>query len=970
MLFKIPFFLFIFLFLKIHTSKNVHIVLNSHLDLTWLMTAQELYYGEGFASSYCAKCLFDDLINILSKDPKRTFTISELFFFLKYYEETKSEDPKKNEKLFELIKKKQLILGQSGVSIYDQATTHYEDIIDQMSYGMRKIYNLFNLKIEHGWALDVFGQSFTNTFILKKFGIKSLIFDRVSEIERQKPLEFFWGSKSLMVHKLPHTYGDDKNNYKEMIDLKSLIDKTSELTPNQNEIMLVFSDDFKRWTDLDYEKIEDHIEYFTNMHHDDLNLFFSSPETYFEALERQENLNKIETKEQYTDFFPLIGPSERPWVGFYTTRPNLKLMIRRFGVLSRSLKNLISVLKQTIKKLQENTTKICVDDMDKHIGYLLHHDNSAGTVTSKVEDFVKTAASKAEENCRNQLSHEDLFENHFFCNMLDNRNFCILDYLKNNSDFKDKIHLGANLTMRIFNPGQNRKDFLVFRIPDININVRNLDGSSLESDSFCEFLIELECYLYIHTYLHGFQFQELILQFDNQTQIKRNIKSVDTRNKIDINLNFEFPANLEITPNFTSFIYSTKNMNKEFMLEYKYYESRKANKCPFFDSDGNYIYSCPDESGTYSRHGYAGAYVMRLETGQAIDFKEEMKISGFYYETKFFTRILICYNENSIVSSLTFFKEYNKNPEFFVVDVNSFINDKIEIDFSSEGGREIVFCVKLEGLDNKGEFFTDSNGLFPIKRQRTHENKSDSLDIPNNFYPVVSEISINDENSRNNKLSNNSIKIFNDRPQGGTSYRDGEIEMLIARYINTDDSLGLKENITFQEKLYLNHKIVFQSYNESSKNEEISKISQMNNFEYLIFLNKENNSRKFMENSQFSNIFSNIPHYIKINLVPVENKEIIIRVQNILDDNNKDIDKLLEEIIEKMKRVCQRDNEDCLYFECKKTLLDGFSELKPGNEENYPYDITTLQCKMKEEVEKNETIFKKQKLKKSIFTKK
>ena len=105
-------------------------------------------------------------------------------------------------------------------------------------------------------------------------------------------------------------------------------------------------------------------------------------------------------------------------------------------------------------------------------------------------------------------------------------------------------------------------------------------------------------------------------------------------------------------------------------------------------------------------------------------------------------------------------------------------------------------------------------------------------------------------------------------------------------------------------------------------------------------------------------------------MVPVENKEIIIRVQNILDDNNKDIDKLLEEIIEKMKRVCQRDNEDCLYFECKKTLLDGFSELKPGNEENYPYDITTLQCKMKEEVEKNETIFKKKKLINSIFTKK
>jgi len=61
--------------------------------------------------------------------------------------------------------------------------------------------------------------------------------------------------------------------------------------------------------------------------------------------------------------------------------------------------------------------------------------------------------------------------------------------------------------------------------------------------------------------------------------------------------------------------------------------------------------------------------------------------------------------------------------------------------------------------------------------------------VPVNFYPVDSAIMIADE-TRSVQMT-----IMNDRPQAGSSYVDGRIELLLNRRLYTNDGLGIPESL-------------------------------------------------------------------------------------------------------------------------------------------------------------------------------
>ena len=846
----------------------------------------------------------------------------------------KESDPKQFHLLNDLITKKQIVFAQGGLSIYDEATTHYDDIIDQMRYGVRKIYEMFGIKINNGWALDAFGQSFTNTFILKNFGVKSFVFDRLNDYERNEReqkngmFEFFWGE--LFTHILPHSFCEDIHNYFNKDDLEKMIYNVSLLSKDPQEIMLVFSDDFKRWNNSDFEKIEEQINFFQN--NTDINMFFSSAENYFQALmvkhKNTSNLLK-DQKESLTDFFPLVGPLEKRWVGFYSTRPNLKYMIKKFGVASRSLKNMFAILMEKGLKFKKETNFYCIEEMEKQIGFLIHHDTTAGTIAHLSDSSVRNQTIFIEDNCKAQLENETVFSSKIFCPIQENNNSCILDYFANNNEFEHEFETGMKtISLNIFNPRQGRADIITFRIPDINMKVFRSDGSHVDSDTFCENFDGLECFLMIKMEFGGFKFENLIINFGNNGRISRKLHIIDINHEKIIDLDLEFPALIKIEPNFKRFSYISHEMKKVFTLNYKYYESKK------------FIFADQDPKG------YAGAYVMKLENGKAIDFKKEMNMEGFYFRTTFFTRIIIKYGNSSIISRLTIYNEKNKSKNKIQIDISTFLNKNLPIDYLIQSGREIIFSIRDDNLMNNGEFSTDSNGLHMIQRHRKVSNGSDANNIPSNYYPVVSKISINNEKTLNAKdYLASSMTIFNDRSQGGTSYREGEIELLINRFFETDDSLGLFESIKSQEEMYLNHKIVFHDYrSQTPKDEETMKIGHNNNFMYLSFfegldaiLSKSEDYR-----SMLSDILNDCPNFLKINLHPISESQILIYIQDIVHESNEETIRLAQNLIKQIQNICDH-SEKC--FSCKETLLDGFRDLSE-KEQQYrdPHEIITLSC--------------------------
>ena len=93
---------------------------------------------------------------------------------------------------------------------------------------------------------------------------------------------------------------------------------------------------------------------------------------------------------------------------------------------------------------------------------------------------------------------------------------------------------------------------------------------------------------------------------------------------------------------------------------------------------------------------------------------------------------------------------------------------------SDKVGKEII-TKYASNIDNKGVFYTDSNGRDMLERKINYRPTwKVKLEEPisGNYYPVTAKISIKDEKSR--------LSALTDRAQGGSSLKDGEIELMVS----------------------------------------------------------------------------------------------------------------------------------------------------------------------------------------------
>ena len=95
----------------------------------------------------------------LSANPKRTFTYVEMAFFKRWYDEI-SDAQKLQVKQF--IRNGQLEFANGGWVMNDEATAHYQHIIDQMRIGMDFLKSEFGVTPKVAWSIDPFGHSTTN----------------------------------------------------------------------------------------------------------------------------------------------------------------------------------------------------------------------------------------------------------------------------------------------------------------------------------------------------------------------------------------------------------------------------------------------------------------------------------------------------------------------------------------------------------------------------------------------------------------------------------------------------------------------------------------------------------------------------------------------------------------------------------------------------------------------------------------
>jgi lysosomal alpha-mannosidase len=174
----------------------------------------------------------------------------------------------------------------------------------------------------------------------------------------------------------------------------------------------------------------------------------------------------------------------------------------------------------------------------------------------------------------------------------------------------------------------------------------------------------------------------------------------------------------------------------------------------------------------------SGAYIFRPQTTEP----DCLTVANFsLYTGKQFYEVRQIFNKYISQTIRLYF-----NLNYFIADwqVGPIdVNDKV--------GKEII--VKYEtDLYSHSTFYTDSNGREVLKRVRDSRptwNFNQTEPVAGNYYPINSKIFIRDTQCN----SQRQFTVVTDRSQGGSSIKDGSIEIMLHRRVLNDDSLGVKE---------------------------------------------------------------------------------------------------------------------------------------------------------------------------------
>ncbi len=795
---KIPLIIISLLLKLIKPKLNIHIIPHTHQDPGWVLSFSEFY-------SQKVHLIYDNMLKQLIESQERTFIICEVVNFEKWYKY--DIDEAKRQIIRDLVEEGRIEFAGGGQVMNDEANPFYQEIIDNMRTGLQFIKSEFGKDVLVGWQLDPFGHSLSNAYIFSKLGFKYLVMERIDFQETMtriynSNLEFFWKplknkNNMIFTHIIPLHYGlnfyypwlvdpsfQQNIEYREFtLNLIKVLNQTR--TGFKHDHYLFFlGDDFTFMPEqFIFQKIEGIMNYtkHNKIYGEEINMFYSTPSKYFEEVLKE----KIDFRiEEQNEFFPFAEKPFTYWSGYFSSRPYLKGLIRKFS-------NSYMVFARLLVELRLNylnEVPLLTDEF-KLIGFLMHHDTITGTSKEYVNaDFIKmikTNQTHSHKVIIDSLNH--VFQNSFKLNTIVFNNEIVDQNISLIYQFKKQSSNQAILGL--YNPGINGKLLINLEFEEENNNLEIIDnnGNKITSDFFCynitNFKYSNKCIL---SFIWNFSQNIMLYSF----------KLIKTNNPL-VNLLEMKNETIEILNNkgrYKSIIFNPKNQN--FIIEY--YQNNNIEKYNFSIWYGIYnthYASLPGEklSPTRPRESNPdGAYIFtpieEFPNRINILFYDSKIIKGnistsfiFRFENLCYS-IITFYHEPSFIKIDTIFDENNKRGEgkSYSMVIDSDIENEIEINDKIEP-----------------EIFTDSNGLKMIKRIKNYQKEFESIHnetISNNFYPVTSMISMRDKNNFEKKIT-----LFNDRPQSGGVLKKGQFIILLNRKSITDDWKGLCEPLYEKE---------------------------------------------------------------------------------------------------------------------------------------------------------------------------
>ncbi|KAG5526953.1 hypothetical protein RHGRI_028029 [Rhododendron griersonianum] len=741
---------------------NVHLVPHSHDDVGWLKTVDQYYVGANNSiRGACVQNVLDSVISSLLDDKNRKFIYVEMAFFQRWWRQ-QSEVLKI--KVKELISSGQLEFINGGMSMHDEATPHYIDLIDQTTLGHQFIINEFGQRPRVGWQIDPFGHSAVQAYLLgAELGFDSLFFARIDYQDRakrraEKTLEVVWqGSKSLgsssqiFTGIFPRHYDppdgftfeindvsppiqDDvllfDYNIKERVDDFVAAAVAQANVTRTNHIMWLMGTDFRyQYANSWFRQIDKFIHY-VNLD-GRVNALYSTPSIYTDSKHAAKELWPLKTG----DFFPYADRENAYWTGYFTSRPAFKGYVRMMSGYYLAARQL-----EFFKGRSSSGPN--VDALADALAIAQHHDAVSGTQRQHVASDYSLRLSIGYAECP-----------------LLNISYC--------PPSEAALSNGKSLVIIVYNPlGWKREEAIRIPVSSEGVIVMDSAGREIESQLLPLSNASLSIRNYhVKAYLgrspgetmkYWLAFSVSVPPLGFSTYTVASAKGTGASKSEVYNPEGNGDYTVEVGQGNLKLLYTAHGGN---LIHY-------SNGRSLVTTSAQQTYSYYSAyNGTDKDPQASGAYVFRPNRTFPIDSEGQVIIlSG-----------VLCLLV--IVITRVYKAKEHAEVEFNIGPIPA--DDGV--------GKEITTRITSAMMTNK-TFFTDSNGRDFIKRVRDYREDWDlqvNEHVAGNYYPINLGIYIKDESTE--------LSVLVDRAVGGSSLVDGQIELMLHRRLLHDDSRGVGE---------------------------------------------------------------------------------------------------------------------------------------------------------------------------------
>ncbi|KAK4872843.1 hypothetical protein RN001_014872 [Aquatica leii] len=801
---------------------NVHIVAHTHDDVGWLKTVDQYYFGsKSDIQKAGVQYILDSVLASLKQDKSRRFIYVETAFLWKWWRQ--QHDTVKHQFL-RLIRNGQLELIGGAWSMNDEATTHYQSIIDQFTWGLRKLNDTFGDcgRPKIGWQIDPFGHSREMASILAQLGYDALFLGRIDYQDKEfrfdsKTPEMVWrasenlgNSSNIFTSVLYNTYSpppgfcfdvlcsdepiiDDKRSpdYNVPKRVTDFLDYVKNMTKRytSHNVLVTMGEDFTYQDAHMWFKNLDKLIHYANqlqVNGSNYNLLYSTPSCYLKAVHDEAKKHNLKFPVKTDDFFPYASDPHSYWTGYFTSKPTIK----RFERLGN---NFLQVCKQLYALTDlgpEDWADLNV--MREAMGVLQHHDAVTGTEKDHVAHDYARILSKGFDEChftsatalgkivtKNSSIRRDPnpapaipFESCLLTNMSqcafseNNEQFIVTVYNPLSRPVTHYVRLPV--TDGYFKVTDSKGTNLQVQAIPVPNTIVNIPGRFSKATQEIIFMAES---------LPPLGFKSFYVQ-KTPTLIK-DPKQAKVQESAEVKFNQDTGLISEIYMN-----------GRKIPLQQAFMFYRGAvgdNKAPTNRSSGAYI---------FRPNGTEAVLVSEKVTNKV--FKGDLITEIHQVFNDWLSQIVRIYNLESLIE--------------FDWLIGPIPKEKVN-------GIEVI-TKYITNLKSESTFYTDSNGREMLKRVRNFRptwNLNLTEKIASNYYPVTSKILIRDPHE------DLEVAILNDRAQGGTSLKDGEIELMLHRNCLNDDAFGVGEpldEVAFGKRLVVrgSHYLVAGPYaNNSAK---------------------------------------------------------------------------------------------------------------------------------------------------------